>query len=223
MVSVPIDIHYIDEKIEWNWRSKNSSEYHILCNTEKSHTGLEWHWVWVHDGIFIFRWTITLKTFFRYSKGYQKNTFDHDTILFGIFPFQKNNDSFSDMYVAPFFIWEPDYTYLVVRVHTDSDHQHMHFSNRVHMKLNKHFIYKRYAGFEFHLALTLAYTTKACSFLAFLIFIFVKISDVTNWQIHSISIATRHPQTSLIFLSQMISKSSSTKHRPVFFPLKMVY
>ncbi len=37
MVSVPIDIHYIDEKIEWNWRSEYSSEYHILCNTEKSH------------------------------------------------------------------------------------------------------------------------------------------------------------------------------------------
>ncbi len=153
----------------------------------------------------------------------EKYVWSWHLILFGIFPFQKNNDSFSDMYVAPFFIWEPDYTYLVVRGHTDSDHQHMHFSNRVHMKLNKHFIYKRYAGFEFHLALTLAYTTKACSFLAFLIFIFVKISDVTNWQIHSISIATRHPQTSLIFLSQMISKSSSTKHRPVFFPLKMVY
>lgn len=42
MVSVPID-HYIDEKIKWNRRSEYSSEYHILCNTEKSNAGLEWH------------------------------------------------------------------------------------------------------------------------------------------------------------------------------------
>jgi len=62
--------------------------------------------------------------------------------------------------------------YLVVRVHTVQFLPFQQvlnsFLNHVHLKLNKSFIYKRYAGFELDLVLTLAYTTKASSFIAFI-------------------------------------------------------
>lgn len=87
--------------------------------------------------------------------------------------FLKKKHRCSNMYVAPFFIWEPYYMYLVVRVHKVQVfcHSKKFWSvTRISqiLKLNKRFIYKRYSGFELDFALTLAYTTNASSFIAFI-------------------------------------------------------
>lgn len=89
----------------------------IFCVIQKKVIGLEWHECeYMTD--FSFLSGLTLKTFFRYSKGYRNKTSWHFSFFWDVSLSKKEWHCFSDMYVAPFFIWEPYYTYLVARVHT---------------------------------------------------------------------------------------------------------
>lgn len=92
MVSVPIDIHYTDEKKKVNGtEDPNILQNIIFCVIQKKVIGLEWHEC-KYITEFSFLSGLTLKTVFRYSKGYRNKTSWHFS-FFVMFPFQKKNDT----------------------------------------------------------------------------------------------------------------------------------